>query len=133
MVTKVWPAAQHRYTKEELLALHKPTETDDDLVNSLPTLLTKESLLPVALLPIELQEEVNFNIRFSFFNLIQQQAARFNNLNRNRYNQNRTPGSPAGNMQPGMQNQMGRGRGRGRGRTDTGGGKSLLISIRILI
>jgi hypothetical protein len=69
VVTKVWPAATHRFTKDDLLALHKPTEIEEDFVNSLPTLFTKESMPPVALLPIELQEEVirNFISNIDFW------------------------------------------------------------------
>jgi hypothetical protein len=44
-----------RYTKDQLLALHKPTlEPPIDL----PLVISKESLTPVTLLPLDLQDEV---------------------------------------------------------------------------
>lgn len=46
-----------KYSKQQLLALHKPTQCPEEF-NAHPILISKESLTPVSLLPVELQEEV---------------------------------------------------------------------------
>lgn len=55
---RVFPTSQHKYSKEQLLELYKPSAQLPANFVTYPIITSEEVLIPVALLPPELQDEV---------------------------------------------------------------------------
>lgn len=55
-----FPISKHKYSKEELLELYKPSPQLPASFVTYPIITSEEVLIPVALLPPDLQDEVMF-------------------------------------------------------------------------
>lgn len=62
---RVFPASQYKYSKEQLLELYKPSAQLPASFATYPIITSEEVLIPVALLPPELQDEVMLCVYFS--------------------------------------------------------------------
>ena len=62
VVTTTYKLADHRYGREEMLALFAETREVPEELNEVPAIVSEKPLQPLALIPLSTEEQVRQNI-----------------------------------------------------------------------